>query len=160
MAIIMTALGVLLVFELREAEAKLIEARRQANELAARVSLSRIADAEEELRRAATIDANQNGVGDYGGLNDLLSLLAWTTPDSTGCAMRAGYRFKLVVGPEPEMSWRCYAWPALFGYSGRRVFCMNEKRELMQFESDRATFSGESQPVWESVETGTWTPVK
>ena len=138
----------------------LLAARREANESGIKSNLYVIADAEAALKRSGALDANKNGVGEYGGFVELLSTVSWATPGANNCATRAGYTLKLLVASDAETSWRCYAWPTSFGNSGRLAFCINEKRELMQFESDRATFSNESLPVWESVESGTWTPAK
>jgi type IV pilus assembly protein PilA len=141
----------------------LLSARLNANESAAIATLKNIQSAQAQCHSSAVIDANGNGLGEYGFFAELAGAVpvrgsatltidpptlstAFGNINAQSCVARSGYLFCMFLpttlltgaveaaslgggpGTPPvdanwaETLWCCYAWPAVYGNSGRRTF--------------------------------------
>lgn len=83
--------------------------------------------------------------------------------NANGVVTKAGYIYRLSLpapggapvneaggggspaGEDPdlcEMTWVCYAWPASFSTSGKRVFAVNQEGDILQTANQGATYTG------------------
>lgn len=80
---------------------------------------------------------------------------------TSGIVLRSGYNFRMhlpgaarefyvegdgntVSGPNSEVMWCCYAWPASFGNSGKRSFFVNQSGDVLACRNTTAQYSGTS----------------
>jgi len=137
---------------------KLLEARNEANERAAMANLRAIASAQAVYQDEARVDSDGDKCGEYGTLAELtgaepprgggspgLQLLADSLrPDSSGCALKNGYRYRIdlpkttkrgsavtvIAAERAEINFTVYAWPEQPGSTGVRVFAIDQEGSI------------------------------
>jgi hypothetical protein len=160
------------------------EVRPNRDESAAVQGLRNIAEAQERFKRLAAVDADQDGVGEYGYFTELsdssadvdlefpLLPMRFTAVDESGRVKSIRYYYRMCVGsdlvPEPpgggregvelddsaEECWACYAWPVKKAKGCSRAFYCDQDGVVMQ--STDYTLTGSNKcPV-----AGTWTPCR
>ena len=118
----------------------LMRARLAANESSAIAALRTISSAEETFRSAGIVDADADGLGEYGHLLTMAGL-ASPSPDppfidnQLGQGNKSGYMFQVFVGPSgcalltgvdaSEVDYYAVAWPIAYARSGNRSFCID-----------------------------------
>ncbi|MCP4965541.1 MAG: hypothetical protein GY926_09920 [bacterium] len=128
-----------------------------AEESAACAILKNILFSQKEFQSKGVLDANRNGVGEYGYASQLVSagLLskAFAKTNDQGCVELYGYYFWFYLpsaqsawlsehagamrGLKPcasqaEMSWGVLAWPSDYGNSAKIAFYIRENGDLFQ----------------------------
>jgi len=138
----------------------LLEARLDANEIAATATLRIIATAQEKFETVAR-PGPESDQGYYGTFQQLtgtadyiaagkskrldpplLTVSGFSDPEG-GLVRRSGYYFRIDLIGEGE-SYRCYAWPVRYGASGRHTFMVVPSGDVYALESE--DFSGEENP--------------
>jgi hypothetical protein len=146
--------------------------RIAADEAAAIDALKAIAVAQERFKAEVRVDANRDGVGEYGYLAEL----ALEPPFGIvrkSCAAYRGYLFEVwlpsaksagAIGairedtdggrsadPSPDpvegaRRWCCYAWPLAYDLTGRSAFFVDQRGQVLECaNARREPFSGRSQ---------------
>ncbi len=146
---------------------KLLQARNEANEHAAMANLRAIASAQAVYRSEARVDSDGDKTGEYGTLAELtgaapprgggspgLQLLGDALrPDSSGCALKNGYRYRIdlpkttkrgstvavIAAERAEVCFTAYAWPEQPGSSGVRVFAIDQEGEIWASDNTAET---------------------
>ncbi len=136
----------------------LLESRVTANESAAAATLkSAIFPAEVQYQSGAYADADQDGVGEYGGLRALSTdpLRLIQGPLAQGDVAN-GYRFAIFVADEADLGERhfiAYAWP-VSADMGRRAFVITDQGAV---HSVLAMDLKGQPPTWDTaLGGGTW----
>lgn len=105
----------------------LLRSRMSANESAAIGAMRTISSAEASFQTAATLDADGDGVGEYGELADLSGATPPYIDDALGSGTKQGYTF--VATPDatdPEVGYAATATPITVGRTGNRHFYVDE----------------------------------
>lgn len=122
------------------------------NESRAIAYLKKLSSAQAQLQASAHVDRNQNGAGEYGDFRELSGALdeQW----QQGMPKRAeldGYIFEIHLPATPEereTTWRIYAWPRMFGWTGKRAYMVNQQGDIMASSNAVRRYSGDArQPV-------------
>jgi len=129
----------------------------------------------QELSGVRNVKASSNGTGvaDSDGTNRVKPpMLSFGTLDSNGLMVRGGYVYRMFlpgVNAVPlgesglaaaypavdaawaESLWACYAWPTSHTRSGRRVFFINQRGEILQSPNVTTGYSGVNGPAFTAV---------
>ena len=119
----------------------LLRARLAANESSAISALRTVSSAEETFRSAIVLDADTDGLGEYGylstmaGLNATINVEPPFIDNQLGTGNKAGYTFLAFIGPTAcagitgvdgsEVDYYATAWPISYGRTGNRSFCID-----------------------------------
>jgi prepilin-type N-terminal cleavage/methylation domain-containing protein len=163
----------------------LLSARLNANESAAIATLKNISSAQAQCQGSAVIDANGNGMGEYGFFAELAGAVAvrgsatvminppnlstaFGNINAQSCVARSGYLFRMflpttaltggveaaslgggagtpAVDPNwAETLWCCYAWPQVYGNSGKRTFFTYQSGDVLMTPANIVSYSGTS----------------
>jgi prepilin-type N-terminal cleavage/methylation domain-containing protein len=132
----------------------LLRSRMSSNEASAVSSMRTISTAELGFQAAAFVDANNDGMGDYGTLAQL------GNPDGTNASQpfidsvlssgnKLGYVYTTVVVPGNvgvAPGYTCSAIPASIGRTGYRQFFVNDSG-VIRFTGDGSAVSEASSPL-------------
>jgi len=148
----------------------LLSSRVSANETAAIATMRTILGAQVTYQGSHSIDANNNGVGEYASMGDLSASTPAFLPasfrniDGNGWASKGGYYYAMYLldsngvgqgdlagggrgaSVDADMSesfWVCYAWPIAHGKSGNRTFMVSWHGDVIATDGkyDGSTFS-------------------
>lgn len=158
--------------------------RPDRDEKAARCALRNIAEAQDRFQALAAVDADGDGIGEYGYFAELadrsssvdleypLLPMRFTDVDENGCVESIGYYFRMYVGSElipeapgggrdaparddsAENYWMCYAWPVSKAEGRSKAFSCSKDGIVMQ-SVDYELRGSKAEPV-----SGSWTPCK
>jgi hypothetical protein len=116
-----------------------------------------IETAEIQFRSDAKLDANKNGVPEYGSLQQLYQA-GLIEPGYLSAPERGGYRFTLVLTGDPardEKEFFVYATPSHYGTSGRTISLLDAFRP----HRSRTTFAADENGVIRRADLGGSRPV-
>jgi hypothetical protein len=116
-----------------------------------------IITAENQFRSDAKLDANKNGVPEYGSLQQLYQA-GLIEPRYLSPPERGGYRFTVVLTGDPardEKEFFVYATPSHYGTSGRTISLLDAFRP----HSARTTFAADESGVIRRADLGGSRPV-
>ena len=116
----------------------LLEKQIVFNERSAIVALSGIATAEQRYKEDKRLDANNNGVSEFGTLQELE--LSWPTRQARGYYFRVSFSRGGGTVTDREKYWQCFAWPIKYGATGTRTFYITGENNVMASEAN--IFSG------------------
>ena len=161
----------------------LLESRVQANENAARSSLKTVHAAQVTYQSGAYSDADGDGLGEAGGLRQLVAQgmlgeefvaggsvngyrFAIWIPDGRGAAVQSSAELPVDACKDAERYFIAYAWPQAYGDSGRKIFAVTHHGMVLQ-----APLDTQGEPAWDAAlgsgaSTGdrfrnpTWTPAR
>lgn len=124
----------------------------RGNEALAIAQLRGLAAAQAQFRASCALDEDGDGKGEYGHFLDLSAqvkppVLAskWAGGTATELTMD-GYRFGIYLPADPDLretSWVVYAWPEKYGWSGRRVFGIDQSGDIIVGQNAEGRYSGE-----------------
>jgi type IV pilus assembly protein PilA len=104
----------------------LLRARLSANESAAIGAMRTVSSGEASFQTAATLDADTDGVGEYGTLADLSGATPPYIDTVLGAGAKQGYNFVATPAADPETGYSCNADPITPGRTGNRHFFVDE----------------------------------
>ncbi|MBI4560141.1 MAG: prepilin-type N-terminal cleavage/methylation domain-containing protein [Candidatus Hydrogenedentes bacterium] len=131
----------------------MLRTRMNVNETAAVGCVRTISTAEQAFRSAIILDADGNGDGDYGALQDLANpstgQQAPFIDPSLGSGAKHGYSFTIAVTPGTATqtpAYECLAVPTSPGRTGVRQFFVDES-SIIRFTADGSAPSVSSTPI-------------
>lgn len=104
----------------------LLRARLSANESAAIGAMRTVSSGEASFQSASTLDADTDGVGEYGTLADLSGATPPYIDAVLGAGQKQGYTFAAVPAADAETGYACNADPITAGRTGNRHFFVDE----------------------------------
>ncbi|MFQ5505690.1 MAG: DUF2950 family protein [Planctomycetota bacterium] len=169
---------------------KVIASRVGSNESEAVETLKKLVEAQARVKSSCLIDADGNGVGEYGSFKELSGTSgirkdtngdgitdgpgesrisppvleeSFGELDERGMLVHSGYVFRLFLpdkvlrwqgeaalekggihSASAEKYWACYAWPVSSGFSGKRVFFVNQEGIILTCTNEKNHYSGMS----------------
>ena len=115
----------------------LLRSRMSANESSAIGAMRTISSSEASFQAAATLDADGDGVGEYGTLGDLEGATPPYIDDALGSGTKQGYTFVATPGGnegDAEDEYFATATPLTIGRTGNRHFFVDESG-VVRFEA-------------------------
>ncbi|RJP21309.1 MAG: prepilin-type N-terminal cleavage/methylation domain-containing protein [Candidatus Abyssobacteria bacterium SURF_5] len=127
----------------------LLRARLASNESSAIGSLRTLSSAQSSMQSSGLVDADLDGTGEYGTLQNLYSDYAPPFIDEVlGSGVKSGYGFVVTkVGPAntDEVLWEACAYPISYAQSGVRTFYVDESGVV------RGSDAGAGAPILRAV---------
>lgn len=104
----------------------LVRARLHANESAAIGALRTLSASEASFSISVLLDADGDGVGEYGTLNDLFAINPPYIDAVLAGGVKHGYNFVVVPNADAETGYVCNANPTVIGRTGNRHYYVDE----------------------------------
>ena len=108
---------------------RLLRSKLSANESDAIGALRTLSSAQTNFQASGSIDADSDGVGEYGSFVDLSSATPAFIDDTLGSGKKSGYFFTVTTPAlvnTAEIMWEATAFPVVKGRTGNRTFYINE----------------------------------
>jgi prepilin-type N-terminal cleavage/methylation domain-containing protein len=137
----------------------LLRARLASNEASAIGSLRTLASAQSSMQSSGLLDADVDGTGEYGTLQNLYSDYAPPFIDEAlGSGAKSGYNFSITLlgGGSDEIMWEASAWPVAYNGSGTRTFYVDESGVVRALDNLGAVVA---RAVANPVGGGGWPPI-
>ena len=126
------------------------EQHKRMNAARAVALLKNLASAQAQLQASRRLDADGDGVGEYG---DFAALVGGDRPylspailgDSPIRARAHGYLFEIVLSDDADLRetrWRVYAWPEEYGWTGEETIFAESSGCVLRNSNERHRYSG------------------
>jgi len=104
----------------------LLRSRLSANESAAIGAMRTIASGQASYQASGELDADKDGIGEYGTLSDLVGANPPYIDPVLGAGQKQGYTFVCKPNEDGESGYTCHADPLVSGRTGNRHFFVDE----------------------------------
>lgn len=123
-------------------------ARVSSNEVSVYGKLKDLCAVQDDLRASRALDADGDGAGEYGLLQDLAG--QWAEDLRGESAERSGYLYRVYLPSGTdcrEERWAAYAWPVEAGVTGNRCFVINQEGQIYQAPNAGPRYDGQDAPA-------------